>query len=52
MGIQYSQGFLFHKPTGFPKDGGGLPETIDLTELRLRTKVSVGEKLASIPEGP
>ncbi len=51
MGIQYSQGFLFHKPMGFPKNGEGLPEYVDLTELRLQTKTAVGNAL-SIPEGP
>lgn len=51
MGIQYSQGYLFHKPAGFPKTGEGLPAAIDLTELRLRTKTSVSGTL-SIPEGP
>jgi hypothetical protein len=51
MGIQYSQGYLFHKPMGFPKNGEGLPTEIDLTELRLQTKSAVSGAL-SIPEGP
>lgn len=51
MGIQYSQGFLFHKPMGFPENGEGLPETIDLTELRLQIKASVSDAIR-LPEAP